>query len=260
MLQSLIIAFSLYSKIPMPKVEWTEKNQKNCLCFFPLVGVVTGLLQLALFTIFKTCLIGKGALETADSLMGSIILGVCMCALPILVNGGIHMDGFLDTVDAKSSFREKEERLSILKDPHTGAFAVIYGVLYLLMTSALYASITKKGVLMMLFGYGLERSLSALSLLIFRKARTDGMAAGSAASAGGHVRIVLCIEAVLFAACMIVVAPVCGCVCVLLAAGCFGYYRHSACKWFGGVTGDLAGWFLQLCELCMLTGAVLVLP
>ena len=35
------------------------------------------------------------------------------------------------------------------------------------------------------------------------------------------------------------------------------YYRHMALHMFGGVTGDLAGWFLQVCEL--VTAAVAVL-
>ena len=35
------------------------------------------------------------------------------------------------------------------------------------------------------------------------------------------------------------------------------YYKRTALKEFGGVTGDLAGWFLQLCELGCLAGLVL---
>ena len=35
------------------------------------------------------------------------------------------------------------------------------------------------------------------------------------------------------------------------------YYQHTALKEFGGVTGDLAGWFLQLCELGCVAGLVL---
>ena len=39
---------AMYSKIPMPRVEWNEKNMKYAMCFFPLVGVVTGLLEVIL--------------------------------------------------------------------------------------------------------------------------------------------------------------------------------------------------------------------
>ena len=43
--ESLAIGVSMYSKIPMPRVEWNEKNMKYAMCFFPLVGVVTGILE-----------------------------------------------------------------------------------------------------------------------------------------------------------------------------------------------------------------------
>ena len=37
----------------------------------------------------------------------------------------------------------------------------------------------------------------------------------------------------------------------------FLYYKRLCDRQFGGVTGDLAGYFLQVCELAMLTGIVL---
>ena len=37
----------------------------------------------------------------------------------------------------------------------------------------------------------------------------------------------------------------------------FLYYRLTAYKKFGGITGDLAGWFLQLCELTA-AGAIIL--
>ena len=39
-LYSCIIAISMYSKIPMPNVEWTEERMRYVMCFFPLVGIV----------------------------------------------------------------------------------------------------------------------------------------------------------------------------------------------------------------------------
>lgn len=46
--ESLAIGVAMYSKIPMPRVEWNEKNMKYAMCFFPLVGVVTGILEVIL--------------------------------------------------------------------------------------------------------------------------------------------------------------------------------------------------------------------
>jgi adenosylcobinamide-GDP ribazoletransferase len=47
-----------------------------------------------------------------------------MVVAPIIITGGIHMDGFLDTQDALSSYQPRERRLEILKDSHAGAFAI----------------------------------------------------------------------------------------------------------------------------------------
>ena len=44
---------------------------------------------------------------------------------------------------------------------------------------------------------------------------------------------------------------------ILAALLVFLYYYRMSRKQFGGITGDLAGYFLQVCELAMLAGAVL---
>ena len=36
------VAFSMFSKIPMPRADWTEENMKYMICFFPFVGTVIG--------------------------------------------------------------------------------------------------------------------------------------------------------------------------------------------------------------------------
>ena len=43
-IRSMIIAFSTYSRIPMPQVEWSDANKKYTMCFFPAIGAVVGLL------------------------------------------------------------------------------------------------------------------------------------------------------------------------------------------------------------------------
>ena len=41
-IKSCIVAFSMYSKIPMPQFEWKEEDMQYMLCFFPWVGAVIG--------------------------------------------------------------------------------------------------------------------------------------------------------------------------------------------------------------------------
>ena len=41
-LKRIAIAFSLYSRIPMPVFEWEDEDYKGAIAFLPLVGVVIG--------------------------------------------------------------------------------------------------------------------------------------------------------------------------------------------------------------------------
>ena len=44
---------------------------------------------------------------------------------------------------------------------------------------------------------------------------------------------------------------------VVAAGGVFLYYARMTRRIFGGMTGDLAGYFLQLCEIWMAAAAVI---
>ena len=59
-----------------------------------------------------------------------------ICAFRIY---GIHLDGYADTIDAISSYGDREKKLQILKDPHTGAFAVIGLCVYFTAVLALWS-------------------------------------------------------------------------------------------------------------------------
>ena len=118
---SFVIAFSMYSRIPMPRMDWTEERMRYALCFFPLIGAVIGAVEIATFALCE--ILGAG-----------VLFRTCLLtAVPLLITGGIHMDGYLDVTDARHSYGEREKKLAILKDPHTGAFAIIGLGLYLLL-------------------------------------------------------------------------------------------------------------------------------
>lgn len=157
---SFAIAFSMYSKIPMPQAEWSEENRKYVICFFPLVGAVAGALCYAWY---RLC----GGINA-----GAFFYTAGMAAIPLFLTGGIHVDGFMDTMDALHSYRDREEKLRILKDSHIGAFAVIcllgYYLTYLGGISELKSD---RAVLCFCLGFLLSRTLSGLSLVYFPAAK-----------------------------------------------------------------------------------------
>lgn len=239
-ISAFIIAFSTYSRIPMPQVEWSDENRRYTMCFFPLIGAAVGLLL-------------WGWLWLCDYLkMGPVLRGAVSALVPLLITGGIHMDGFMDTSDAMASWQPMERRLEILKDSHTGAFAVIGCAGYLLLFTGVCSEATARIAPLLIPVFVISRALSALALAFFKSARPNGMLDGFARTA--HRRMVGVSTGIYAVLCLALwavfggwIAPV----CLAAAAACFAFYRHMAYKNFGGVTGDLAGWFVQITELAL---------
>ena len=165
-LYSLLIAVSMYSKFPVPTVNWTRERMGYVMCWFPVVGVIEGL---ALW--FWQWAGGRlGFTDAGNALVAA--------ALPLIVTGGIHMDGFLDTMDAIHSYGDREKKLEILKDPHVGAFAVIGCGGYLLLYAAAAYEVTVLGLWpLALPVFVMERAFSGLSVVFFPCAKKSGLAA-----------------------------------------------------------------------------------
>lgn len=245
-MNSIIIAFAMYSKIPMPKVEWTEKNMKYALCFFPLVGVVIGILYVFIFTIWEF-------LPCREGLRNSIL-----CILPVFITGGIHVDGFIDTLDARHSYQPIERKLEILKDPHIGAFAMIRTILYFLAVYGFTTEISMESVWMVALGFVYSRALSGLGVVTIKAAKNDGLLVSFSNTAQtSFVRVVMIGYGAACVAGMLYMNLFIGSICAITGIGIFGYYHRMTLKEFGGTTGDLAGYFLQCCELGILLAAII---
>lgn len=240
LLGAVVIAFSMYSRIPMPRIEWTKERMRYMLCFFPLVGAAIGAGML-LWMRFGRMLAGDGNFFRAVLVM-----------IPVFVTGGIHLDGLLDTADALSSYKPIEEKLEILKDSHAGAFAIIFGASYFLLMFGLYSEVTAEQMRLLAVGFVLSRALSGLSVVLFKKAKNSGLAASFSDMAQQKcVGAVMIFVILLCGAALLALDPVLGGAVLLAAAAVFGYYRWMSYRKFGGITGDLAGFFLQVCELMM---------
>ena len=245
-IRSMFIAFSTYSRIPVPQVEWSDENRKYTMCFFPLIGAVIGLLLWGWLWLCETLCVGP------------LLRGAVGALLPLLVTGGIHLDGFMDTSDAVASWQTRERRLEILKDSHVGAFAVIGCAAYLLLNAAVLSEASLPNAPLFVGVFVLSRALSAWAMAVLKSARPNGMLDAFAQAAQRRMVTISCVVYTLLCAlCWFVLGRWLGAACLTAAALCVLYYKHMAYKLFGGVTGDLAGWFLQFTELALL--AVIVL-
>ena len=241
---SCVIAFSTYSRIPMPQVEWNEKNMRHTLAFFPLVGAAVGLI----FWLVDVIGYQLG--------FGMVLRAALLTAVPVVVTGGIHLDGYCDTVDALASHASREKKLEILKDSSAGAFAVIWCAVWFLVYFGL---MTEKGsglTITVAAGYLLSRTLSALAVDRLPSARA-GMGATLKSSSSFPWWMLTLYGAAYLAVVLLMGAPVPGLVAFAAVVAFYFIYRRMALKVFGGFTGDLAGWFVTVCELVILAAVVL---
>lgn len=237
---SFKIAFAMYSKIPMPKADWEKENMRYMMCFFPLIGIVIGA-GVVLWSRMAHWLEAGALLKAAGFVL-----------IPVAVTGGIHLDGLLDTADALSSYQTRERKLEILKDSHAGAFAVITACCYFTAALGIWSELSDTGVWVLAGGFVLSRALSGLAVAVFPGAKSSGTVAMFADAAQKQwVKLCMYLFMALSAIYMCMVDIKLGMAAVLGALFTFVYYYRMSKKQFGGITGDLAGFFLQLCELIM---------
>ena len=121
--RAFFMGLGMFTSIPCPWRPWDEDARGMMLVMLPVVGAAIGLLWAGL------SLLARAWLPLA---LGAAVIA----ALPFVLTGFIHLDGFMDTCDAMLSWRPLEKRLEILKDSHTGSYAVVSVALLMMFSFA----------------------------------------------------------------------------------------------------------------------------
>ena len=245
-IQTIAVAFAMYSAIPMPRFEWNRFNMKYVMVAFPLVGTVTGLL----IVLAQWCCRAAPLPVSLTAAVSTVV--------PVIVTGGIHLDGFADTTDALASRKEKKEMLSIMQDPHIGTFAVIGLCMVFLLTFTLWSSAEDLHWILLPAGMTLARILSGLSVCSFPVGKNSGLVHLFAEAADRkRVRTILFIADICLCLFLFTFGTQ-GTAVVIVAHLVWLYSYRKTKRAFGGITGDTCGWFLVLAELAMLASVVLI--
>lgn len=246
--EALISAFSLYSTLPMPQLEFRPEGLRYTLAAFPLLGLVEGCLAWAL-------LAGAQALH-----FGPFVLAALLLAWHFLYTGGMHLDGFADSADAIFSRRDQARQLEIMHDPHMGVMAacalLCWGALYLALWSELlvepFRLLPGSAYLALPFGLALARVCSGSSLLLLPKARPDGLAKTVADATQGRrlQALYFGLQILLYG---LALAFILGWVKTLILLAAFALvdalFLLYCRRHFQGITGDLAGALFSLLQL-----------
>lgn len=232
--------------------EWTAEDFGRSVRFFPLVGAVLGAIYAAFAYAFYVFLPAHGA-ALPPHVTAAILL-----ALPPLLTGGIHCDGFMDTMDGVFSGRSRERMLEIMKDSRTGANAVFCFVLWMILEFAVLLDMPGHAMAPALFVMPvIARLMMAAGIVFFPYARPDGLGKAFAQYAGRGTMPV----AALFAAALVVPMGKPAWLSLAACAAFTAFFGNYVEKRLGGLTGDVYGAIATLNEglvlLAFLAGSLL---
>jgi adenosylcobinamide-GDP ribazoletransferase len=238
--RNFLRALSFLTILPVGQATLSDGRElARSMVFFPLVGLVIGLLLALGYYLFS--------LLFPKSLVLWLIIG-----LLALLTRGLHLDGFADTLDGLASGGTKEKILEVMKDSRIGTFGVIglillMGAKYLALNQILNSSIYNSLILMTVLGR------NSMVLVCYGSAyvRPEG---GLAKSFVENLRLHELIISLASAFAIAFILQGMKGIIVFLGVCFFDLgYRLFFIRKLGGVTGDILGAANELSELfCVL--------
>ncbi len=241
MLKDFIAALQFLTTIRLVEEKVSSPTEfARSMLYFPLVGVLLGFL-----------LAGTGYLAALR--LPSGVVGAVLLVEEILLSGGLHLDGYMDTMDGIFSGRSRERMLEIMKDSRVGAHAVIAAAgLFILKYALLVEMAQLKLWPVIVLMPALGRFSMGMGTALFPYARPEGLGKGFANFFSPRHLALTGLYTLLIAYLLLnwqglVLA-------VLTGIWAWLFARFVACR-IGGLTGDVYG---ALCELSELMTLLLV--
>lgn len=233
-INNVLFTVSTFTTIPTPKVEYSSENTKFTYFILPFVGLIVGSLTYFILLLFS------------NVINEAFILAIISLVINILVTGGIHYDGLLDSLDAFKSYRSREEKLRIIKDSRVGAFALIYFVVVIsLHFISSYYIISNNYFKVVLIAPIISRTLLLL-LIRINSLEKDDMLEAMWSSSFKKYYIVFLVCYLTFAITLYfnIITMI-----VIIVSACYMLYYNKYFKnHFDNLSGDLCGYFIVCCE------------
>ena len=241
MIRDFLSAIRFLTVFPLSSDPSTKPDTlARSMLFFPAVGLLIGALSVGFFMI-------------AQSFLPPRVAVLALLVAPILISGGLHVDGFADFCDGFFGGKDKSGILRIMKDSRIGAWGALGIALLVLIKFELLQTLPDRTVIFLLAMAASRWAQVVLSFFLPYAGSENGM--GNLVA--GKVLIRELSGATLFLLFAVLAAGKRGLIIftVLLAflflLGLFFKNR------VGGVTGDLLGAASELTEVFIFLTATL---
>lgn len=237
-MRQFLIAFQFLTIIPLPvNLRFDKEDLGRSTVFFPLVGLVIGLLLL-------------GTNRLISPWLTRPLCDALLIALMSAITGALHLDGLADVCDGLAARGERERFLEIMKDSRVGAVGVVALVLGLLLKwqALLAVPASIKWQALLLFPL-LARCGQVLAMAGARHARSDGLGATFITGIGSLQLAMALATTLTIAFALLPFKGLCAFIGVIaLSLAVRGYFTRR----LGGLTGDVLGCISELCEIASL--------
>ena len=230
------------------QTEWTEENFGRSVKYFPLIGAVVGIITAAI--------IGGLYFVTGGRL--PIFTGALAFTLPIILTGGIHCDGFIDSVDGLFSGREREKILEIMKDSRVGAFGAVSLILLAALEISALVELIQISICAALISICaapiFSRLMMVVTIGIFPYARPEGMGKAFAKYTTRRTIIFAAVSTILILLPLALIDMknfLITLTALIISLMFTFYFGNFTVKKIGGVTGDIYGAVATLIELAV---------
>ncbi len=202
--------------------------------YFPLVGALLALLL-------------AGAALLLAPLFPQPVLAALLVVGLVILTGGLHLDGLMDTCDGLFGGLTRERKLEIMRDSRVGSFGVLAGICALLLKFACLVCLGKHNLpAILLVTLPAARWALVLALRLFPGARTSGLGATFRQDITPRKLALACILTLLL---VLLGAQLAG----LLVLGVMTLCALALGAWItrqlGGLTGDTYGAIAESAEI-----------
>lgn len=238
-----LIALQFLTRIPViSNSEWQAENTGKSLHYYPLVGLIIGVILMLVAYVLQN-----------QSPM--LVAALTLCCW-VLITGGLHLDGLADSADAwAGAHGDKQRALDIMKDSRAGPMAIVILLLVLLVKfSALYVLLQLEMPALLLVAPMLGRTAVIILFITTPYVREQGLGSDMKAYLPQqNAYVVLALVAVML---FILTGFVQAIVLSAIGLVTLWFLRHLMLKRIGGMTGDTVGACIEICEAVILCAMV----
>lgn len=229
---ALRLAFSMMTTLPFFRFyEFKEGLNGAAAAYYPVVGLALGGIVYGLYLLLFP-------------FVPYVVLAALLFAVYTTLYGALHLDGFVDTVDALHAPKEMAER--IMKEPTIGAMGAIYGFLLLSVKLAAFFVVVKSFLFVLI--PMLSRFGGVISMFLFRYSKNSGM--GYLAKTELTKGLFLYSALITFLVVIFVDTMFLWLLLPTLAVSMVAGRILSGC--FGGLSGDMYGFIIETTEVALL--------